>query len=317
MDFEILEKDDDNEYKIKTELSKEQIEEKILNHFYFLKEEKNLKKFYGEYNVKKKTPYEKEEEEDEDEDGDIMLNIWGKIIKFLLEDILHCFYIKISDIIKYTTIKNEKPKAIEKIMQELRFHFVYISKIDLKSQNFYKDNFPDLYPQTNYIKNIFGLLPFPKMVNFCREENNEENGKENELVKKSIRKDLSEDEKIPENSILFNYEIFKTHCDCFLLVIADILENNDAKVIKLDDLINNIKENYVENERNKYGGKFKLNYGTQYLDETMIYLENIKKIKIFSLDFKKEIKFVKVLKDKDDLVNKDDKEEARIMLAGI
>ena len=315
MDYEILEKNEDNEYQIKTELSKEQIEEKILNHFYFLKEEKNLKKFYGEYNVKKKTLYEKEEE-DEDEDGDIMLDIWGKIIKFLLEDILHCFYIKISDIIKYTTIKNEKPKAIEKIMQELRFHFVYISKSDLYRDNFYEDNFPDLNPQSNIFKNIFGFLTFQKMGNFCREESNEENEKENALVKKSIRKDLSEDEKIPENSILFNYEIFKTHCDCFLMVITDILENNDAKVIKLDDLINNIKENYVENERNKYGGKFKLNYGMQYLDETMIYLEKIKKIKIFSVKFnKKEIKFVKVLKDKDGHENEDDIKEANIMLA--
>ena len=286
----------------------------MVGHFYFLKEKDNLKKFYDEYNAGKNKISKSKEK---DEDRDIILGIWGKIIKFLLEDILHCFYIKISDIIKYTTIQNEKPKAIEKIMQELRFHFGYITKSDLLSLNFYKDNFPDLYPQTNYIKNLFDFLPFPKIGNFCREENNEENGKENELVKKSIRKDLSEDEKIPENSILFNYEIFKTHCDCFLLVIEDILENNDAKVIKLDDLINNIKENYVENERNKYGGKFKLNYGTQYLDETMIYLENIKKIKIFSLDFKKEIKVVKVLKDKDDLVNKDDKEEARIMLAGI
>ena len=34
---------------------------------------------------------------------------------------------------------------------------------------------------------------------------------ENESVKKSIRKDLTEDETIPEDSILFNYEIFKTH----------------------------------------------------------------------------------------------------------
>ena len=35
MDYEILKKNEDNEYKIKTELSKDQIEEKILHHFYF------------------------------------------------------------------------------------------------------------------------------------------------------------------------------------------------------------------------------------------------------------------------------------------
>ena len=47
----------------------------------------------------------------------------------------------------------------------------------------------------------------------------------------------------------------------------------------------------------------------------MIYLENIKKIKIFSVIFgQKEIKIVKAFKDKDDLVKDSDKKEARIML---
>ena len=123
----------------------------MVGHFYFLKEKDNLKKFYDEYNAGKNKISKSKEK---DEDRDIILGIWGKIIKFLLEDILHCFYIKITDIIKYTTIKNEKPKAIEKIMQELRFHFGYITKSDLLSLNFYKDNFPDLYPQNNFIKNI-------------------------------------------------------------------------------------------------------------------------------------------------------------------
>jgi hypothetical protein len=53
MDYEMLKKYEDNEYKIKTELTKDQIEEKILGHFYFLKEKDNLKKFYDEYNVGK------------------------------------------------------------------------------------------------------------------------------------------------------------------------------------------------------------------------------------------------------------------------
>ena len=308
MDYEMLKKYEDNEYKIKTELNKDQIEEKILGHFYFLKEKDNLKKFYDEYNAGKSKISKSKEK---DEDRDIILGIWGKIIKFLLEDILHCFYIKISDIIKYTTIQNEKPKAIEKIMQELRFHFGYITKSDLLSLNFYKDNFPDLYPQNNFIKNIINCDPYSETDDVVREEKNEEN----ESVKKSIRKDLSEDETIPEDSILFNYEIFKTHCDFFLMVITDILENNDKKVFILDDLINDIKQNYVENERGKNEELFKLRYGTQYLYETLIYLQNIKKIKIFTINlFKKDYQFVKVLKDKDDIVDDADIKEARIIV---
>ena len=64
------------------------------------------------------------------------------------------------------------------------------------------------------------------------------------------------------------------------MVITDILENNDKKVFTLDDLINDIKQNYVENERGKNEELFKLRYGTQYLYETLIYLQNIKKIKM-------------------------------------
>lgn len=307
-DFEFLE---NKEYTIKTELSKEEIEEKILHHFYFLKEEDNLKKFYGEYKVQEKQKFEKEENREEEEEGDIMLEIWGKIIKFLLEDILHCFYIKISDIIKYTTIKNTKPKAIKEIMKELRKHFVYISQEDLLSENFYIENFPDLYPPTtNFIYSFFSLIPI-SMGNPCREEKTDKN----ESEKKSYRKDLTENDDFPENSIFFNYEIFQNHCECFLMVIKDILEDNDANVMQKKALINNINENYVENERNKYGGKFKLRYGTKYLDETMNYLKKMKKIIIFPIESNKnQINFVKVLKDKDDLVNEDDRNEAKNIL---
>ena len=102
-------------------------------------------------------------------------------------------------------------------MQELRMNFIYITISDLYNDNFYKYNFPDLYPQS-YAKTILGYIsyfnPFSaisKRKNIDREEKNDKN--ENKIEKKNIRKDLSKDEKIPENSILFNYEIFQTHCD--------------------------------------------------------------------------------------------------------
>ena len=44
------------------------------------------------------------------------------------------------------------------------------------------------------------------------------------------------------------------------MVITDILENNDKKVFILDDLINDIKQNYVENERVENQDLFKLRY---------------------------------------------------------
>ena len=99
------------------------------------------------------------------------------------------------------------------------------------------------------------------------------------------------------------------------MVITDILENNDKKVFILDDLINDIKQNYVENERVENQDLFKLRYGTQYLYETLIYLQNIKKIKIFIINhFKKDYQFIKVLKDKDDIVDDADIKEPRIIV---
>ena len=92
------------------------------------------------------------------------------------------------------------------------------------------------------------------------------------------------------------------------MVIIDILEENDSNVIREYELIYNIKENYVENEKNRFSGKFKLRFGTQYLNETMFYLEKIKKIKTFYI--KSNEKFVKVMKNKDDIENEDDKKEA-------
>lgn len=311
MDYEIIEKD----YKLETNLSKKEIEEKILHNFYFLKQEENLNKFYGEYKEQEKF----DKEDDNEEEGDIILENWEKITKFILGDIFHCFYIKISDIRKYATINGKQPIDINKIMQELRMNFIYITISDLYNDNFYKYNFQDLYPQSyaeailgyiSYLNPISAISKAKNIKNMCREEKNDKN--ENKIEKKNIRKDLSKDEIIPENSILFNYEFFQTHCDCFLMVIKDILEDNDSNVIREVELINNIKENYVENERNRFSGKFKLRFGTKYLNETMFYLEKIKKIKTFYIQSNE--KFVKVMKNKDDIENEEDKKEAENIL---
>ena len=209
MDYEMIEK----EYKLETNLSKKEIEEKILHNFYFLEQEGNLNKFYGEYKEQ-----EKFDKEDENEEEDIILENWEKIIKFILDDIFHCFYIKISDIRKYVTINGKQPIDINKIMKKLRMNFIYITISDLYNDNFYKYNFPDLYPQSS-AKAIFGYISYlnpissiSKAKNMCRKEKNDKN--ENKIEKKNIRKDLSKDEKIPKNSLLFNMNFFK------LIVIA-------------------------------------------------------------------------------------------------
>ena len=297
-DFEIIE--DIN--KINPKYSEKEIEEKILHRFYFLKEEENFKKFFdNDYNF--------------EENNNIMVEIWEKIIKYLLEDILERFAIKYKDIIKYTKINNKSPKGLNNILQKLRFHKIYLSQYDLHNDNFYKYNYPDLYP--GYFTSIYNYTTsFFTLKECCKEEEN--NKKKIDIENSPPRKDLSNDEKfkkIPENSILFNYEIFETHCNALLLVLNEILQDYDKKVIKKDDFINRIKEEYIENNNNNsFGAKLKLRYGIQYIEDALYYLYKIKKIIKFKVKSDKDIEFIKIAKDKNDVVSEEDINEAKSIL---
>ena len=297
-DFEIIE--DFN--KINPKYSEKEIEEKILHRFYFLKEEENFKKFFdNDYNF--------------EENNNIMVEIWEKIIKYLLEDILECFAIKYKDLIKYTMINNKSPIGLNKILQKLRMHKIYLSQEDLHNDNFYNYNYPDLYP--GYFTYIYNCATsFLTLKECCKEEEN--NKKKIDIENSPARKDLSNDEKfkkIPENSILFNYEIFETHCNALLLVLNEILQDYDKKVIKKDDFINKIKEEYIENnDNNSFGAKLKLRYGIRYIDDALYYLEKIKKIIKFDIKSDKNIEFIKIAKDINDVVSEEDKNEVKSIL---
>ena len=83
-----------------------EVEEKLLHQFYFLKEEQNSIKIFGEYNF--------------DESEEIILEIWQKIIKYLLEDILCRMEISITDLKRYTKIKNKEPLGLKNILIKLK-----------------------------------------------------------------------------------------------------------------------------------------------------------------------------------------------------
>ena len=283
----------------------QEIEEKILHRFYYLKDQDNFNKFFGDYDFN--NPEDK-----------IKVEVWEKIIRYLLEDILECFTIKVSDLIKYTKIKNEEPKCLKKILPILRKHQIYLLKEDIYNDKFYKYNFPELYPPAT-IGNVLSYLnplSYIQTIPFCREEANKDNN-EYDFEKFPIRKDLSENEmkkEIPENSILFNYQNFQEHCKSLLIVLKEILNENDTSLIIKKDFITNVDVYYTE-KNNPNGGKLKLRYGTLNIDESIHYLEKTKKIIIFPIDLKKKkIYFIKVAKDKDDSVNEEDKKKAKSIL---
>ena len=106
-----------------------------------------------------------------------------------------------------------------------------------------------------------------------------------------------------------NYELDK------FPIRKDLSENeSDTSLIIKNDFITNVDVHYTE-KNNPNGGKLKLRKGTQYIDESIHYLEKTKKIIIFPIELKKKTThFIKVANDKDDSVNAEDKKKAKFIL---
>ena len=280
-----------------------EVEEKLLHQFYFLKEEQNSIKIFGEYNF--------------DESEEIILEIWQKIIKYLLEDILCCMEISITDLKHYTKIKNKEPLGLKNILIRLRYNKKYITLNDLNNEKFYEMNFPDLYPKEQ--SQSSSLFSFLSLSNWCRGEETNQNKNKNDNNKiggeeNSCRKDISEKEEIPENSILFNYDIFIDYCEAILMILNEILENKKQKIIKKTKFKDILSKDYID-KNNPKNGNFKLRYGDKNIDIAFHYLEKTKKIRFF--DVKKNNlshSFIKVLTNKDDIENEEDKKKAESLL---
>ena len=282
-------------------LSQKEVEQKLLERFDFLQKKEGLHQFFSSYDFRL-------EERN-------MVETWEQILQYLLSDIFSSFGITMSDLKKYTILKNAIPIGLNNIIQQLRIEQKYITEEDLKDNKFYQFNFPELYPpEKGYFSNFIGGIK--SIINIagkigCKEENdsNEQNI--------PIRTDISYDDKyknIPENSIIFNYQRFKNHCNQFLLVLSDILkEKDEEEVISIDNLTKTINEKYIEKE-GKTGGLISLPYGVQYIDHVLYYLMKIKKIALFDIELNnKKIKYVKLLKNTDDTITEKDQAISKLL----
>ena len=239
-----------------------------------------------------------------------MVETWEQILQYLLNDIFCSFGVTMSDLKKYTIVKNTLPIGLNNIIQQLRIEQKYITEEDLKDDKFYQFNFPELYPPekgyfSNFLSGIKSIINVAGKIG-CKEEND---SNEQEI---SIRTDISYDDKykiIPENSIIFNYHRFKTHCNQFLSVLNDILgEKDDEEVISLDNLKKAIQK------EGKTEGLISLPYGIQYIDHVLYYLMKIKKIVLFDIELNnKKIKYVKLLKNTDDTITEKDQAISKLL----
>ena len=282
-------------------ISQEEVEKKLLNRFNFLQQEDGRHEIFSSYDFR--------------ENEKNMVEVWEKIIDYLLSDIFNSFSSTMSNLKKYTIVKNSIPMGLNNIIQQLRIEQKYITEEDLKNDKFYQINFPDLYPQakgyvSSFISGIQSLINFTGGKIGCKDEN-DNNGQQMPL-----RTDISEEEKnkiIPENSLIFNFEKFRIYSNQVLTVLGEILHENDQDVISTSNFINIIKEEYTK-KTDEIGGRITLTYGTQNIDYVLYYLMKIKKIGLFEIESKpKNIECIKLLKDINDTVSEKDKAIAKLL----
>ena len=265
-------------------------ENKILKHFNFLNDENKFKTIYDEYNFEKKKKK--------------LTEIWENITKYIYEEISHSLTLSLTDIKSLSIIHGHEPKGLINILKYLRANLKYITEEDIKSNEFYEKNFLEIYPPAP--QSYWSYIPFMNLIN-CRESKDEKNDSE------YIRKDISYNDDIPENSILFNYEILNTHCEALIMILNKILLENGQKIIRKDIAIRNIREDYSDNSKE---GNIKLRYGMQNFEEVIYFLQKTKKIIIFEIEFKEQkYEFIKIVKNNDDSVNEKDKKIAKILIS--
>ena len=280
----------------------EDIENKILRRFTSLQQEAVLHKITCSYDFR--------------ENEKNMVDTWEQIIDFLLSDVFNCCAITMSDLKKYTVIKNNTPIGLNNIIQQLRIEQKYVTEEDLKDDNFYEMIFPDLYPkQTGYVSNIIGGIK--SFWNFaggkigCKEEN------DNDGQQMALRTDITGDDRfkiIPENSLIFNFHKFKIYCSQVLEVLKDILkEKEEEEVIPKYDFLKIINERYLELP-GAVSERITLSYGVKYIDYALYYLMKSKKIILFDIESNnKNIECIKLLKNKDDTVTDKDTAVAKML----
>jgi len=289
------------------EINKDSVEKKILSRFQYLNDQQQLHYYFSSYDFR-------EEEES-------MIKVWQDLLLFLFKNIFSTFGMRISEIKNYTIIGNHIPCGLNNIIQELRIRKKLINDSDICDQQFYIQYFPELFSEKDtssqgwgsyLVSGVQNIFKFGTDKLLCREDKEEENEKKEER-----RTDISDEDRyltLPENTIIFNYELFRKNSEELLKFLTEILLENDNEVIPKDEFIKEV--NNVSNNNN--GGRYNdidLNYGSIYIDYCLLFLSKLKKIFIFNIEEKgKTIEFLKVMINKNDSASDKDKTLANLML---
>ena len=213
-----------------------------------------------------------------------MLEFWEQIIYYFYDEIFNTFGMKISDILQYTKFRNNNPIGLKNILIHLNELRHFITEKELNNIEFFKSEFPDIYNDNNKSWSQYFSSYAKSIFNFglgCKTEKNEIN--------------IDNIQKLDNNLIFLNYQMFQNHCDDILNFLIEILRQKDHEVI----LKNEFNQNLLENNN--------ISFGNQYLDLCLKYLVGIKRIALFKVEIKGlSYDCIKLLKFPNDTVtNKD------------
>ena len=284
-------------YRPQINLSPKDVEEQLVQNFPNLGIEGGLHQLFSSYDFR---PDEK-----------LMVDEWQKILDYLYENIFNTFASSNYDIKRYTIISKKIPICLNNILQQLRVEQKYIFEKDLNDDKFYQMNFPNLYNTnsggifSSFFTGVSNIFNFAGNKFGCIEEKDTGRGG-------PIRTDITENEKyeiISDNTLIFNYEMFRNHCNNLLMIIKDYLIEKDAEVITTKNL-----QQILNNKTQKMIG-YDLKYGSQYLDYALVFLTKIKKIALFDIvSNNKIIQCIKILKTENDIVTEKDEAVAKLLL---
>ena len=209
---------------------------------------------------------------------------------------------KISELKKYCTIHKKIPN-LTNIIKELRIRNILILDSDILNEEYYKKNFPELNSENNSSSQNLGsylLSGVKNIINFGAAKLGYNSAPEK-------RKDISDKDKynkLSDDEIVFNYDLFKKNTNDLLIFIDSKLKNGNLLLEKSDLFC------YIEYEllKDKNTGNI------EYYDYCLIYLIYTKKIISYIIEKNNnEREFLRLMRDKSDSLKENDKIYAKLL----
>jgi hypothetical protein len=260
-------------------ITNEECEKRILERFSNLNNEKIFHNYFCSYDFHSK-------ENDQ-------LEFWRGVLIFLFESVYQTFSIPIKDILEKTKLKNKRPLGLQNIIIELIGKGEFILSSSLKSDEYFKQNYKNLYGKESWgswlKNNVIATVKLP--LNYISSSSSSSSNKVNGV-----------ELKISEGDTLINKKLFHGHMESIINLLSSILMEEDIEVLTKYEL-----KNLLLNSN--------LRFSDSHLDLCLDYLSKIKKIEIFKVKVENVyMDCIKLLRDEHSTVNEKDRAIINILV---